>query len=370
MAKAKTLVGLYDNFDDAKEVVDTLIKNDFPRHDINLTTHNGAGHQADFTYADKTVATGTRPGLVNHLTQLGVPEDEAGLYAEGVRRGGSLVVVTSSDAQADRGLEIMDRYHPLDIDDLVDRWHQEGWSRFEATAAPYTEAEVSRERQHYRKNVAAANEAETTIPVVEEEVTVGKRQVERGRVRIHTYMEERPVEKPVQLREERVKVDRRPVDRPATEADLRDARDETIEITETAEEPVVSKRARVVEEVTVRKDVDEHTEMVRETERRTDVKVEQDGMSHATDEHGFETYDADFRKHHASTFASSGMAYTDYEPAYRYGYTLSADPRYRSYKWPKLEAEARREWEARHGSTWQQYRDAVHYGWNRCRTQS
>jgi stress response protein YsnF len=365
MAKAKTLVGLYDTFDAANKVVDTLVKNDFRRHDISLATHNGDGHQADFTYAEKGAVTGVRQGLVTQLTDLGVPEDEAGLYAEGVRRGCSLVVVKSSDAQSDLGLEIMDRYYPLDINDRVDQWRREGWNRFDATAAPYTDAEVNRERQYYGKGATAAKEDETTIPVVEEEVTIGKRQVERGRVHIHTYTEERPVEKSVQLREERVKVDRRPVDRPATEADLSGARDETIEITETAEEPVVSKRARVVEEVTVRKDVDEHTETVRETERRRDVKVEQEGASPATDRHGFETYDADFRKHHASTFANSGMAYADYEPAYRYGYTLSSDPRYRSHKWPKLEAEARQEWEARHGNTWQQFRDAIYYAWNK-----
>jgi uncharacterized protein (TIGR02271 family) len=370
MVKAKTLVGLYDTFDTAKKVVDTLVKNDFRRHDINLATHDGDGYQADFTYAEKGAATGVRHGLITQLTDQGVPEDEASLYAEGVRRGGSLVVVKSSDAQADRGLEIMDRYHPLDINERVEQWRREGWNRFDATAAPYTDAEVKRERQYYDKGVTAAKEDETTIPVVEEEVTIGKRQVERGRVRIRTYTEERPVEKPVQLREERVTVDRRPVDRPATEADLSGARDETIEITETAEEPVVSKRARVVEEVTVRKDVDEHTETVRGTERRTDVEVEEEGASHASDRRGFETYDADFRKHHTSTFASSGKAYADYEPAYRYGYTLSTDPRYRGHKWPQLESEAQREWEARHGKTWQQYRDAVYYGWNRYRTRS
>jgi hypothetical protein len=132
----------------------------------------------------------------------------------------------------------------------------------------------------------------------------------------------------------------------------------------------VSKRARVVEEVVVHKDVDEHTEVMRETVRRTDVEVDEKGAPRATAGHDLATYEADFRKHHTSHFAKSGMAYTDYEPAYRYGYTLGTDPRYRGHKWETLEADALQEWETRHGKPWGQYRDAIHYGWSRCRAQA
>ena len=67
----------------------------------------------------------------------------------------------------------------------------------------------------------------------------------------------------MRLREEKVTVERRPVDRPATEADFAAAGKDVIEMTETAEEPVVTKQARVVEEVVVHKEVTEHTETVR-----------------------------------------------------------------------------------------------------------
>jgi stress response protein YsnF len=111
---------------------------------------------------------------------------------------------------------------------------------------------------------------------VEEEIAIGKREVERGHTRIHTRVEERPVEESVRLREEKVAVERHPTNRPATETDLKANEEETIEISETAEVPVVGKRARVVEEVVVRKDVDEHVETVRGTARRKDVDVERD----------------------------------------------------------------------------------------------
>lgn len=113
------------------------------------------------------------------------------------------------------------------------------------------------------------------IPVVEEQLQVGKRQVEQGGVRIHTTQTERPVEANVNLREERVNVERHRVDRPATAAELNQpGRDAAIEVTATSEVPVVAKEARVVEEVVVNKDVKERTETVRDSVRKTDVKVE------------------------------------------------------------------------------------------------
>ena len=115
---------------------------------------------------------------------------------------------------------------------------------------------------------------QTTIPVVEEELQVGKREVERGGVRVESRVEEKPVAAEVQLREEHVRVERRPVDRPVTDAD-KAFREGSLEVTERAEEAVVSKTARVVEEVVVGKQVEEHTETVSETLRRTDVDVQE-----------------------------------------------------------------------------------------------
>jgi uncharacterized protein (TIGR02271 family) len=115
-----------------------------------------------------------------------------------------------------------------------------------------------------------------TIPVVEEQLNVGKREVQRGGVRIFSRTTERPVEENIELREERARVERRPVDRPATEADLGNAfQEKSVELRETVEEPVVAKTARVVEEVDVGKDVKTRTETVRDTVRKTDVDVEE-----------------------------------------------------------------------------------------------
>ena len=112
------------------------------------------------------------------------------------------------------------------------------------------------------------------LPIVEEQLRIGKRTVERGGVNVHTTMEEVPVQETVNLREEKVTVDRRPVDRAVGNAP--DAfREGTIEVTEMAEVPVVAKEARVVEEVVIGKEVTERQETVRDTVKRTEVEIDE-----------------------------------------------------------------------------------------------
>ena len=181
-------------------------------------------------------------------------------------------------------------------------WQQEGWTGAEAharTAAtvPATPGTQGRPRTPQR----GTEDTEVRIPVVEEDISVSKREVERGHVRIYSRVTEHPVEEAVRLREEKVTVERRPVDRPATEADFAAAGKDVIEMTETTEEPVVSKRARVVEEVVIQKEVTEHTETVRGTERHTGVDVQREpetatATRHVTTTQDFATYDA--REHY------------------------------------------------------------------------
>ena len=148
-----------------------------------------------------------------------------------------------------------------------DAWSRVGGPVAQDAAAMTAAAAASSTRE--------LREGETSVPVVEEELKVGKRQVETGGVRVQTTTQEKPVEEQVTLREEHVRVDRRPVDRPATAADMQQGlRQDTMEVTARSEEAVVQKEARVVEEVVLNKDATERTETVRDTVRRTDVDVE------------------------------------------------------------------------------------------------
>lgn len=341
-------------------------------------------------------------GLVGALVGAGIPENDANIYAEGVRRGGALVTVqAASDEDADRAADIMDRYNVVDIDERAASYRQGGWNNFDANAGAYegssdrsmaggssyggtsdtarsdwqqsskvgtaggtaagaatgaavgsiggpvgtaiggvagavvgagtgAAGDVGGERYSERRggdqdnagmsstsagardttamgsatdygttnrdNVGytstgttqsgtagyqsgtqeiGRNEGETAIPVVREELRVGKREVEGGGARVTTEVTERPVEEQVTLRDETVNVERRPVDRPADASTIDAFKEGTFEVREREEQAVVEKQARVVEEVVINKEAQERTETVRDTARHTHVNVEE-----------------------------------------------------------------------------------------------
>ena len=114
------------------------------------------------------------------------------------------------------------------------------------------------------------------VPVVEERLAVGKREVATGGVRVTSRVVETPVEETVRLREERVEAVRRPDGRKLSpeEADAAFA-ERTVEMMGTGEEAEVGRTARVVEQVSLGKRVEEREETVRDTVRRTEVEVEE-----------------------------------------------------------------------------------------------
>ena len=131
--------------------------------------------------------------------------------------------------------------------------------------------------------VKAANSAsddqagrEETAPIVEEELSIGKREVASSGARVTSSVEERPVEKTVSLRQEEVKADRRSADRELSPEEAEAAFEgKTVEMMGTSEEAEVSKTARVVGEVSLNKQTNEREQTVRDTVRRTDVEVEE-----------------------------------------------------------------------------------------------
>ena len=183
------------------------------------------------------------------LEDLGVPERDLKHLNEGLRDGGYIVSVTTSGEYVNKVEDIFASHKAKKIDEA---------DRDNSYVAP----------------VATAVSGEAAIPVVEEEMLVGKRAVDQGGVRVYRRVVEIPVEESVDLREEHINIDRRAVDRPVIDADLAFG-DRTIELTETAEEAVVGKSARVVEEVLVGKEVSSHTEHIQDSVRHTEVEVEE-----------------------------------------------------------------------------------------------
>jgi hypothetical protein len=91
------------------------------------------------------------------------------------------------------------------------------------------------------------------------------------------------------------------------------------------------------------------------------------GAGQAREARGFDTYDADFRRHYTTGLASRGHPYEHWSPGYRYGYELASDSRYAGRDWTAIEPEARRDWEARHQATWDEFKDTIRYAWDKVR---
>lgn len=348
-----TVLGVFDDYSTAEQVAQDLTNAGIERSSIDVRSNFRTG-AAGRGYESREHEGGIS-GFFHRL--FGSEQSDAGHYDEAVRRGNSVVCVTGTPDQIEHAVEIMNAAGAIDIDRRVERYRETGYDHYDPNAPAYSHDEAIAERARY-----SGREDGGSIPVIEEELQVGKRTVRRGGVRVYSHVVEQPVEENIELREERVKVDRRRVDRPAEKGELSGLRDQSIEVQEITEEPVVQKRARVREEVVVGKETNRRTEKVRDTVRRTEVEVERIGGEDARDD----DYRGDFRRDWNERYAASGGAYETYEPAYEYGYQSASEDRWRGRSWSEVEPELRSDYERRYpGSAWERMKDSVRYGWDK-----
>jgi uncharacterized protein (TIGR02271 family) len=268
-----TVVAVFDNYSEAEQARTDLVESGVPERDVNITANEATGAQLSHLDTGDEAHLGFGERIAHFFRSLfgsDDDEDHTAHYAEAVRRGSCVLTAVVDDSRVERVSEILREHDAVDINDRAQQWRAKGWTGYEPNAAPLTDEDLTQEREYN-----AARVESQTVPVVEEELKVGKREVQRGTVRVFTRVTETPVQEQVQLREEHATIERRPVDRPATEADLAAFKEGSIEVRETAEEPVTSKTTRVVEEVVVGKEATERTETINDVVRRTDVEVEQ-----------------------------------------------------------------------------------------------
>jgi uncharacterized protein (TIGR02271 family) len=220
-----------------------------------------------------------------------------------------------------------------------------------------------------RDSLSGSQQRDTSaaIPVVQEDLKVGKREVQRGGVRIFSRVVETPVNESIGLREEHVNVERHKVDQPISTSDTSAFKEQTIEMRETAEEPVVEKSARVVEEVVVGKQVSQRQQQISDSVRHTEVQVEQLGQD-ASARSSMLSDDDYYRRDWTSRYGSSGGRYEDYQPAYSYGAEMARNEQYRGRQWNDVESDLRDNWERKHpgeSSTWERFKAAIRHGWDR-----
>ncbi|MCJ2086342.1 YsnF/AvaK domain-containing protein [Methylobacterium sp. E-005] len=265
---------MYDTYTAATAAKAKLVAIGIPEVGIRILSGSEAGTTTN-------AATTQEGGMWGSLKEFFMPEEDRHLHAEGLNRGGTMLTATVEDGYAERTYDILEEHGSVDMDEREASWRKEGWTG-QAAGAPVaavapasTTATTGLRAAGSTETVAAQGTAQGTdyIPVVEERLNVGKRMVDSGRVRVRSYAVEKDVSENVTLHDETVHVDRRVVDRAVTPGDMALFEDKVIEATEMREQAVVSKEARVVGEVGIRKDATQRVETVSDKVRHTEVEV-------------------------------------------------------------------------------------------------
>ena len=302
----RTVIGVFDSKDEAKEAVDDLLKSGFPQSEVSLLSRTGEKAAADEIYWEEGLGVGrgaamggaaglltglialaipgigpiiaagpfaaalggagvgaVTGGVIGAFSDIGMAEEDASIYAEAVRRGATVVAARTQEETTEKAADILDRHHAVDVAGRSRKWREAGWRGYDPKKGPLSSHEIKAERARH------------SVPIAEEEMKLGKRAVEKGGVRVYKHLKEEPVSRDVSLRTERITVEKRAVDRPPTEAELEAFKEGEIIFTERAEEPVVSKTARVTGEVVIGKTIEERIETVQDTVRHTEIDVEE-----------------------------------------------------------------------------------------------
>lgn len=304
------IVALYETMAEANKARDMLVHAGVSSGSIQVMD------KSSDTMAGGVDYEAGNQGMWGAIKSLFIPDEDAHGYNHAINAGHAMVVVSpAATANRETIIHTLESTNPIDFDAKLEEWRQSGYdyTGMAAGAAAGTAASATVNRAasapaNYAVNqttvtdnipasagmtsTAGASGASATtamagstapsvagnadtIKVMEERLRVGKREVAAGAVRVRSYVVERPVEEQVRLHEERVQIERHPVDRAVTAADAAGAfQDRTIEARAMSEEAVVSKDVRVVEEIGIKKEVADRTETVRDTVRKTEVDVD------------------------------------------------------------------------------------------------
>jgi hypothetical protein len=337
---SKTVIALYDDFDNARRAVEALVDAGFARSDISMIANDTSGDYGRYLTENPDYATmgdttldddvkadegagfgavvgtlvglgaalipGVGPvvvagpafaalfagigaaagaatgGLTASLINLGATDDDAGHYAEGVRRGGTLVTVTADDNVVLQIQDILEDYGPVNVRERVSDWQTTGYSGFDENAS-YPSRDSSRDTTGSSfSGMDSASAGYIGAAAMNTGTGVGVGASGVAGAAMASAMDE--------------------ADRNAN---------------------------------------------------RFDSSFEGD------------TYLEDWRTHYNSNYANSGYTFEQYTPAYRYGYSLANATQYQGRNWDEIEADARTRWEERNPGTWDRFKDSVRHTWER-----
>jgi uncharacterized protein (TIGR02271 family) len=255
------IVTLYDTAEHAEAARHNLKATGFPPSEISMITN-------------KTLAgDGERirePGIWQRLFGRDIALHEAIVYGRTVEAGGTVLTVRVPEEDVAKAMAILNAHQVVDVQSRALERGLVGTSSIPQAAA---EPQAAAAHAPPPITVAAGAAADEVLSLAEEQMNVGKRLVQEGTTRIRRFVTETPIEAQVSLHEEHVRVIRRAISDPDFVRNI-DWTDKTIEVTETAEEAVITKSAHVAEEVVIRKEATDQVKTLRDKVRRQEVEVE------------------------------------------------------------------------------------------------
>jgi hypothetical protein len=266
-------------------------------------------------------------GLVGVLVNMGVPEEEAHYYAEGIRRGGTLVTVQVADETAPQAREIMARHNPINVEEQANQWRGEGWSGFDPEATPYSTAPTSSQQQTAHEPQATAQKSGDHNGYNAYNTKFRRHYESNYPYSGYTY------------------------------DDYAIAYRYGYDLANHAH---YGSLAWIEVEPDARRSWEQSNEGTWD-QFKAAVRYAWEEVKGVFDSDDDE---ARFRRHYNDNYARSGYDYERYAPAYRYGYDLTRDPRFSDRDWADIEPEVRQYWEERHtAEPWEQFKDAIRHGW-------
>lgn len=258
------IVAAYDKVGKAREAAHALEASGFPPGDISLLNR------------DTLSASEVREaGIWRRLFGRNVGDHESTVYTRTIESGGALLTLRALDTEVPRAMKILDVHQPVDMNERLAHFNTSSASTTSAVPTTRTAAVPP-------IGTGITPVTEEVLRLAEEQLDVGKKVVEIGKARVRRFIVEKPVESRVTLHEEHASMTRRPVTDTGLAKDV-DWSDKTFEITETAEQPVVTKSAHIAEEVVIRMEGSDHVETVRDTLRRQQVELERPAQNRDRD---------------------------------------------------------------------------------------
>lgn len=271
---AYTVLGFFEGREDAQQAIGKLVSGGFDENKLDLSPYRTEGTYVaddyDFEEEDKT------SGFWDWL--FGDDDSEKQKHSRIGARSIVVTVYADSKDDAERASSILDDYGAIDIDRQNEEMGRDS-NAFDDAAVQDEFGDDSSKEAYVAVDMDsdASNDVDhntDTIDVIKEDINVEKHQEDGGGVTVRSRIIERPVEEKVRLRDERVYVTRKPVNRVVEGSDA--FQDKTLEMNEMSEKAVVNKTTRVVEEISLDKEVSEHEETISDTVRETEIDVDKE----------------------------------------------------------------------------------------------